>query len=60
MIPQALKSDKFTFQGKEYLAVACMKEQISANSETGQGGRGEEFSGPTQVLIYRQECIWKE
>lgn len=54
MIPQILKSDKFAFQEKEYLTIACMKEQKSANSKTVQEGRGEEFSGSTQVHVYRQ------
>lgn len=54
MIPQILKSDKFAFQEEEYLTIACMKEQISANSKTVQEGRGKVLSGSTQVHIYRQ------
>lgn len=53
MIPQVPKSNKFAFQEKEYLTIACMKEQISANSKTVQEGRGREFPGSTQVHIYR-------
>ena len=45
---------KFAFQEKEYLTIACMKEQVSANSKTVQEGRGKEFSGSTQVHVCRQ------
>ena len=34
MIPQILKSDKSAFQAEKYLTIACVEEQISANSKT--------------------------
>lgn len=52
MIPQILKSDKFAFQEKEYLTIACMKEQISANSKTVQEGRVEKSSQDLPRFIF--------
>lgn len=54
VLPQLLKPGKFAFQEKEYLTIACMTEQVSPNSKTVQERRGEEFSGSTQVHMYRQ------
>lgn len=52
-VPQILKSDKLTFQEKEYLTMALMKEQIRANGKTVQDCIKEKSSSIQAVMCLK-------
>lgn len=58
-VPQILKSDKLTFQEKEYLTMARMKEQTRANGKTVQDCIKEKSSQNLPKFLYTGSNVFE-